>query len=120
MGATLEVGANKAIMKTKRRRGIYEVMAARSKAWKSSRSLITAEHYDMVPANTATFVNIDAPPSMLPSKKYCDVTGLPCKYTDPVTKMRFVSKDAFRMIRKLQDHKVEEFLSLRHAQTRLK
>lgn len=120
MGATLEQGANKAIMKSKRRRNIYEVMTQRSKSWKSSRSLITAEHYDMVSPNTATYVNIDAPPSMLPAKKYCDITGLPCNYTDPVTKMRFVSKEAFRMLRKLQDHKVEEYLSLRKAQTRLK
>lgn len=116
----MDVGANKAIMKTKRRRGIYEVMAEKSKSWKSSRSLISAEHYDMVSPNTPTYVNIDAPPSVLPAKKYCDITGLPSKYTDPVTKIRFASKEAFRIARKLQDHKVEEFLSLRHAQIRLK
>lgn len=120
MGATLEVGANKAIMKAKRRRGIYEVMSLKSKSWKSSRSLLSAEHYDMVSPSTATYINIDAPPSILPPKKYCDITGLPSKYTDPVTKMRFESKEAFRLARKLHDHKVEEFLSLRHAQTRLK
>lgn len=120
MGATMNVGANKAIMKTKRRRGIYEVMSAKSKSWKSSRSLLTCEHYDMVSPNTATYVNIDAPPSTLPPKKYCDITGLPSKYTDPVTKMRFESKDAFRVARRLHEHKVEEFLSLRRAQTRLK
>lgn len=113
-------GGIKSIMKTKRRRGISEVMAAKSKSWKSSRSLLTNEHYDMVPPNTPTYVNIAAPPSMLPAKKYCDITGLPSKYTDPVTKMRFESKEAFRMARRLQDHKVEEFLSLRHAQTRIK
>ena len=96
------------------------MMTAKSKSWKSSRSLITAEHYDMVPVNTPTFVNIDAPPSTLPAKKYCDITGLPSKYTDPVTKMRYESKEGFRMARRLHEHKVEEFLSLRRAQTRLK
>lgn len=120
MGATVDVGPNKAIMKTKRKRGIYEVMTAKSKSWKNSRSLLTNEHYDMMPPSIATYVNIDAPPSMLPAKKYCDITGLPAKYTDPVTKIRFVSKEAFRKARDLPDHKVEEFLALRQAQIRIK
>lgn len=107
-------------MKIKRKRGIYEVMSQKSTAWKSSRSLISAEHYDMIPPTTPTYLNIDAPPSMLPTKKYCDLTGLPAKYTDPITKLRYVSKEAFRKARKLHDHKVEEFLSLRHAQIRIK
>src|SRR5208282_4077105 len=33
--------------------------------------------------------DIDAPPSLLPQKKYCDITGLEGKYTDPKTKLRF-------------------------------
>lgn len=115
-----DLSANRSLLKTKRRRGVFEVMTAKSKSWKSSRSLITAEHYDMMPASAATYVNIDAAPSMVPTKKYCDVTGLPAKYTDPVTKMRFVSKEAFRLARNLPDHKVQEFLGLRHAQTRIK
>lgn len=120
MGAKLEVGTNKAILKVKRKKNVYEVMSARAKSWKSSRTLITSEHYDMVPTSTPTYVNIDTPPSMLPPKKYCDITGLPAKYMDPVTKIRYASKEVFRMVRKMQEHKVEEFLSLRHAQTRIK
>lgn len=120
MGASSDVGVNKPVLKTKRRRGIYEVTAARSKTWKSSRSLITAEHYDMMPPTAPTYVSIDAGPSMLPTKKYCDITGLPAKYTDPVTKLRFVGKQAFRVARNLPDHKVEEFLALRQAQVRIK
>lgn len=120
MGAKSEVGANKSILKCKRRRGLYEVMSARSKVWKSSRSLITAEHYDMLPPTAPTYLNIDAGPSMLPTKKYCDITGLPAKYMDPVTKLRYVEKQAFRKARNLAEHKVEEFLSLRKAQVRIK
>lgn len=120
MGANSEIGLSKSILKTKRRRGLYEVMSARSKTWKSSRSLITNEHYDMLPASVPTYVNIDAGPSMMPTKKYCDFTGLPAKYTDPVTKLRFVGTKAFRKARNMQEHKVEEFLSLRKAQIRIK
>lgn len=120
MGATLHVGANKSIMKVKRKRGIYEVMSQKSNVWKSSRSLLSAEHYDMVPPSIPTYMNIDAPPSMYPAKKYCDVTGLPAPYMDPITKLRYASKEAFRIARNLQDHKVEDFLALRHAQVRIK
>lgn len=122
MGATADVGPNKAIMKSKRKRGIYQVMTTRSKSWKSSRSLLTNGHYDMMSPSLATHVNTDAPPSVLPIKKYCDITGLTAKYTDPVTKIQFVSKEAFRRARDLPDHRhrVEEFLSLRQAQIRIK
>lgn len=120
LGIMTSAGTEKSILKTKRRRGIYEVMATKTKSWKSSRSLLTNEHYDMMSPNIATFANIDAPPSMFPTKKYCDITGLPSKYMDPVTKLRYESKEVFRMVRRLHDHKVEEFLSLRQAQTRLK
>ena len=109
----IDVGAKAAIMKTKRRGGIFGVMSSKSKSSKSLRSLITAEQFKMVSLNTPISVNIDALPSLLPPKKYCDITGFPCAYTDPVTKLRFVSKDAFRMARKLPDHRVEEFPSLR-------
>lgn len=120
MGTSSDVGINKAILKTKRRRGLYEVMAARSKTWKSSRGLITNEHYDMLPASVPTYVNIDAGPSMMPTKKYCDFTGFPANYTDPVNKLRFVSKEAFRKGRRMQEHKIEDFLTLRNAQIRIK
>src|SRR5215472_7378734 len=33
--------------------------------------------------------DIDAPPSLLPQKRYCDITGLEGKYTDPKSKLRF-------------------------------
>lgn len=120
MAPATEGVANRSILKIKRKKGVYETMAAKSKSWKTSRSLITAEHYDMMSASTPTYVNIDAPPSTLPTKKYCDITGLPAKYTDPVTKLRYVTKEAFRKARSLADHKVEEFLALRKAQVRIK
>ena len=69
MPCAIDAGAKKALMQMNRRHGIYGVMFAKSKSWKSSRSLINAEHYDMVSPNTPTYVNIKAPPSVLPPKK---------------------------------------------------
>jgi INO80 complex subunit C len=30
-------------------------------------------------------LSIEAPPSLKPAKKYCDVTGFETKYKDPIT-----------------------------------
>lgn len=42
-----------------------------------------------------------APPSLLPAKKYCDITGLPAKYTDPKTKLRYCGLEVWEVIRTL-------------------
>lgn len=114
------LGLHKSELKVKRKRGIFELMNAKSKALKSLRSIIAAEHYDHLPANCPTYVNIEAAPSTFPAKKYCDITGLPALYTDPKTKLRFCSKEAFAIARSLPEHKIEEFLALRNAQSRIK
>ena len=43
-------------------------------------------------------LSIAAPPSMLPPKKYCDLTGLLAPYTDPKTGLRFHSSLQYRAI----------------------
>ena len=113
-------GQFKSALRVKRRRGVYEIMNAKSKALKSLRAIIAAEHYDHLPADVPTYVNIEAPPSVFPAKKYCDVTGFSAKYTDPKTKLRFCSKEAFSVARSLPEHKVQEFLELRGAQSKIK
>jgi INO80 complex subunit C len=40
-----------------------------------------------------------APPSLLPAKKYCDITGLPAKYTDPKTRLHFRGLEVLDVIR---------------------
>src|SRR5271154_5481253 len=45
--------------------------------------------------------DIDAPPSLLPQKKYCDITGLEGKYTDPKTKLRFNNAEVYAVIQSL-------------------
>lgn len=42
-----------------------------------------------------------APPSLLPAKKYCDITGLPASYTDPRTKLRYKGLDVWHVVRGL-------------------
>lgn len=45
--------------------------------------------------------DIDAPPSLLPQKKYCDITGLEGKYTDPKSKLRFYNSEVYAVIQSL-------------------
>lgn len=45
--------------------------------------------------------DIDAPPSLMPQKKYCDITGLEGKYTDPKTKLRFYNSEVYAVIQTL-------------------
>jgi INO80 complex subunit C len=57
--------------------------------------------------------DIDAPPSLLPQKKYCDITGLEGKYTDPKTKLRFYNSEVYAVVQTLPtstDQEVSCFL----------
>jgi len=45
--------------------------------------------------------DIDAPPSLLPQKKYCDITGLEAKYTDPKSKLRYHNAEVYAVIQTL-------------------
>jgi len=44
------------------------------------------------------YTGIEAPPSLLPAKKYCDLTGLEAKYTDPKSKLRYFSATEYAQV----------------------
>ncbi|WFD03770.1 chromatin-remodeling complex subunit ies6 [Malassezia obtusa] len=46
-----------------------------------------------------TYTSVEAPPSLLPAKRYCDVTGLQALYTDPKTRLRYHSAEIYDIIR---------------------
>ncbi|RSH87473.1 chromatin-remodeling complex subunit ies6 [Saitozyma podzolica] len=61
-----------------------------------------------------------APPSLLPPKKYCDITGLHAAYTDPRTKLRYKGLEVWQVVRSLGPGGDQAYLALRGAQTSLK
>lgn len=65
-------------------------------------------------------INIEAPPSLLPKRKYCDVTGLEAHYTDPKTGLRYHSAQVYAFIKKLSTAQIQECLSFRNAHVVLK
>jgi len=83
--------------------------------WKNAKQILAAEHCDKVPYSVPTYTNIEAQPSALPARAYCDLTGLRAKYTDPRTRLRFAKASLFGIIRSLPPDAVYLHLSLRNA-----
>ncbi|WWC70291.1 uncharacterized protein I206_104241 [Kwoniella pini CBS 10737] len=76
---------------------------------------------DLIPKKEIiTYHTPTAPPSLLPPKKYCDITGLHASYTDPRTKLRYKGLDVWHVVRGLGPGGDQAYLSLRGAQTSLK
>jgi len=64
--------------------------------------------------------SIEAPLSVLPPRKYCDISGFPAPYTDPRTKLRFCDATMYQVIRTLSDDEVQRYLAFRNANVVLK
>jgi len=98
----------------------FSLKLKQNKPFKSLKQILQAENYDLYPASTAHYLNIDAGPSLLPGKKYCDLYGHLCKYTDSKTGLRFCNPEEFAIVRSLTREHVEQYLSLRKALVVLK
>jgi INO80 complex subunit C len=48
-----------------------------------------------------------APPSLLPAKKYCDITGLQSAYTDPRSKLRYKGLEVWHVVRNLVSYRMQ-------------
>ncbi|CDR41038.1 RHTO0S05e11056g2_1 [Rhodotorula toruloides] len=72
-------------------------------------------HYTRHSAPGGPVVSIEATPSLMPQKRYCDITGLEAKYVDPRTLLRYHSPSIFELIRSpsFQPAVVQAYLALR-------
>ncbi|XP_058076815.1 protein EIN6 ENHANCER isoform X2 [Magnolia sinica] len=93
---------------------------ARGRHWKHLKQILQAENYQNYPTYEPNYVNIESPPSMYPSKKFCDITGFEAPYIDPRTSLRYASVDVFKRIRSLPNEYIQRWLSLRNAAIVLK
>ncbi|KAK4570422.1 chromatin-remodeling complex subunit ies6 [Recurvomyces mirabilis] len=78
-----------------------------------------------VPSNlftgpSTTYTSIQAPPSLKPKTKYCDITGLPSRYIDPKTGLQYYNAEIYQIIKGLNTAQVQEYLAIRNANTVLK
>ncbi|XP_068591860.1 INO80 complex subunit C-like [Cebidichthys violaceus] len=85
----------------------------KNRTWKNLKQILALERTLPWKLNDPNYYSIDAPPSLKPSKKYSDISGLPANYTDPQTKLRFTSSEEFFYIRLLPTDVVTGYLALR-------
>ncbi|KAG0664696.1 hypothetical protein C6P44_000677 [Monosporozyma unispora] len=80
---------------------------------------ITTEYKKLTPK--VTYFNINAPPSMKPPKKYCDITGLNGPYTSPTNNIRYHNSEIYQiMVKPMVPGTDQEYLKLRGANFVLK
>ncbi|SJM86082.1 related to Chromatin-remodeling complex subunit IES6 [Zygosaccharomyces bailii] len=66
------------------------------------------------PVPKVTYFNVNAPPSLKPHKKYCDITGLKSLYRSPVNNMRYYNAEVYQLVVKPMAPGVDqEYLKLR-------
>lgn len=71
--------------------------------------------------DTPTYFSVQAPPSLLPQKHYCDITGLEGKYKSPANSLRFHNVEIYQeVIKNMAPGMDQEYLSLRGANVVLK
>eukprot|EP01135_Chromosphaera_perkinsii_P005389 Nk52_evm70s343 gene=Nk52_evmTU70s343 len=85
----------------------------KKKPWKNLKQILQAEPTYPFEQQVPTFTNIEAPPSLLPRKKYCDISGLIAPYMDPKTKLRYHDSVHYKAIKTLPEDIVEGYLTLR-------
>jgi len=85
------------------------------KKFKTLKQILAAERNLNTPLDVPTYSNIEAPPSIRPQKKYCDITGLEARYTDPKTRLRYHSAEVYKEIKQLAPGVIQDYLGLRHA-----
>ncbi|EGV63185.1 chromatin-remodeling complex subunit ies6 [Yamadazyma tenuis] len=96
-----------------------------NKRFKPARQLISDEikylQTKSLKFDTPTLTSITAPPTLKPSKKYCDITGLEGKYRSPSNNLRFYNVEIYQeVIRHMPPGLDQEYLSLRGANVILK
>ncbi|EMG47028.1 IES6 Chromatin-remodeling complex subunit IES6 [Candida maltosa Xu316] len=97
-----------------------------NRRYKPSRQLISDEikYLSSKPNlkyDTPTYNSVTAPPSLIPRKNYCDITGLPSNYKCPSNQLRFYNGEIYQEVIKNMPAGVDqEYLELRGANVVLK
>ncbi|KAF2860283.1 hypothetical protein K470DRAFT_258038 [Piedraia hortae CBS 480.64] len=75
----------------------------------------------VIPGGARTsYTALGAAPSLKPKKKFCDITGLPTRNTDPKTGLNYYNAEIFQLLKTLSQSQVQHYLSMRGANTILK
>ncbi|RKP38831.1 INO80 complex subunit C, partial [Dimargaris cristalligena] len=91
-----------------------------TKKYKSFKQVLTMEKATTYPIDFPTYWSMEAPPSILPQPKYCDITGFEAPYTDPKTNLRYHNMEVYQHIQQLPRGTEQQYLELRNAHVVLK
>ncbi|KAK9448638.1 uncharacterized protein V1518DRAFT_417796 [Limtongia smithiae] len=72
------------------------------------------------PVDMPTYMSVEAPPSVLPRKWWCDITGLKAPYKMPGNGMRYHDREVYEVIKHLPPGVDQQYLQLRSANVVLK
>merc|ERR1711959_824231 len=79
------------------------------------KKILDASSFDKQAPGSANWSNIEVGPSLMPKKKYSDISGLEASYTDPKTKLRYASVEEYKRLKDMPYELVQATLSLRGA-----
>ncbi|XP_023176414.1 INO80 complex subunit C [Drosophila hydei] len=77
------------------------------------RQIHNIERNQKLPPDQPTYFTLNAPPSLLPAKKYSDISGLPAPYVDPHSKLRFANAEEYGSMQQLPSDIINGYLTLR-------
>ncbi|CDR42007.1 CYFA0S08e02542g1_1 [Cyberlindnera fabianii] len=75
---------------------------------------------DKLKTDAPTYFSIESPPSIKPTKKYCDITGLEGKYKSPTNGIRYHNSEVYTIVKNMSQGVDQQYLELRNANTVLK
>lgn len=61
------------------------------------------------------YFTVKSPPSLRPTKKYCDITGLPTSYRSPTNRLFFYNLEVYSIVKNLGSGVDQQYLGLRNA-----
>ncbi|KAH3672717.1 hypothetical protein WICMUC_004123 [Wickerhamomyces mucosus] len=70
--------------------------------------------------NSINYFNISSPPSIKPTKKYCDITGLKGNYQSPSNGLRYHNNEVYTIVKNIAQGVDQQYLELRNANVVLK
>ncbi|GAA5983722.1 hypothetical protein JCM10908_000395 [Rhodotorula pacifica] len=78
-----------------------------------SASLDTEAKLQRAFQEVVSFASVEAPPSLMPQKRYCDITGLEAKYQDPRSTLRYHNPEVYEVLRTFQPAVIQAYLAVR-------
>ncbi len=87
--------------------------------WKSLKQMISLEGYQGMPPSVPTYLSIQAGPSVVPPKKYCDLSGFEARYREPTSGLLYTHMSQHSRIKQMPMTLTEKYLKLRGAAVKL-